>query len=87
MSRFIQSQSFVYIQPVKPRTKFLIGGALVIGTAGYLAASAIKDTGVYYLTPGELSAKTGGASCNKPNLVTHTTNFIYALIIRRVKLH
>ena len=43
---------------MKPRTKFLIGGALVIGTAGYLAASAIKDTGVYYLTPGELSAKT-----------------------------
>ena len=43
---------------MKPRTKFLIGGILVIGTAGYLAASAIKDTGVYYLTPGELSAKT-----------------------------
>jgi len=43
---------------VKPRTKFLIGGAFVIGTAGYLAASAIKDTGVYYLTPAELSAKT-----------------------------
>ena len=43
---------------MKPRTKFLIGGALVIGTAGYLAASAIEDTGVYYLTPGELSAKT-----------------------------
>src|SRR6476660_6553759 len=43
---------------MKPRTKFLIGGLLVIGTAGYLAASAIKDTGVYYLTPGELSAKT-----------------------------
>ena len=43
---------------MKPRTKFLIGGALIIGTAGYLAASAIKDTGVYYLTPGELSAKT-----------------------------
>jgi len=42
---------------VKPRTKFLIGGAFVIGTAGYLAASAIKDTGVYYLTPGELSAR------------------------------
>ena len=43
---------------MKPRTKFLIGGVLVIGTAGYLAASAIKDTGVYYLTPGELQAKT-----------------------------
>ena len=43
---------------MKPRTKFIIGGVLVIGTAGYLAASAIRDTGVYYLTPGELSAKT-----------------------------
>jgi cytochrome c-type biogenesis protein CcmE len=58
MSCFIQSQSFVYIQAVKPRTKFLIGGVLVLGTAGYLAASAINDTGVYYLTPAELSAKT-----------------------------
>jgi len=43
---------------VKPRTKFLLGGALVLGTAGYLMASSIKDTAVYYLTPGELSAKT-----------------------------
>ena len=41
-----------------PRTKFLLGGALVLGTAGYLMASSIKDTAVYYLTPGELSAKT-----------------------------
>lgn len=43
---------------MKPRTKFLIGGVLVLGTAGYLMASSIKDTAVYYLTPGELSAKT-----------------------------
>ena len=55
---FIPHVAPPYIQAVKPRTKFLIGGALVLGTAGYLAASAIKDTGVYYLTPGELSAKT-----------------------------
>ena len=48
----------IYIPAVKPRSKFIIGGVLVIGTAGYLAASAIRDTGVYYLTPGELSAKT-----------------------------
>ena len=41
-----------------PRTKFLLGGALVLGTASYLMASSIKDTAVYYLTPGELSAKT-----------------------------
>jgi cytochrome c-type biogenesis protein CcmE len=39
---------------VKPRGKFIIGGLIVIGTAGYLAASAIRDTGVYYLTPQEL---------------------------------
>ena len=39
------------------RTKFLIGGALVLGTAGYLMATSIKDTGTYYLTPGELATK------------------------------
>ena len=43
---------------MKPRTKFLLGGALVLGSAGYLMASSIRDTAVYYLTPNELSAKT-----------------------------
>jgi cytochrome c-type biogenesis protein CcmE len=42
---------------MKPRTKFLIGGAMVLSVAGYLMASSIRDTGVYYLTPTELSAK------------------------------
>ena len=42
---------------MKARTKFLIGGALVLGVAGYLMASSIKDTGVYYMTPTELAAK------------------------------
>jgi cytochrome c-type biogenesis protein CcmE len=41
----------------KARTKFLVGGALVLGTAGYLMATSIKDTGMYYLTPTELSAR------------------------------
>lgn len=41
---------------MKARTKFLIGGALVLSTAAYLMASSIKETGVYYLTPSELSA-------------------------------
>jgi cytochrome c-type biogenesis protein CcmE len=40
-----------------PRNKFLIGGALVLGTAGFLMAGAIKDTAVYFLTPAELQAK------------------------------
>lgn len=42
---------------MKPRTKFIIGGALVLGTAGYLMAGSIRETGVYYLTPTELSAR------------------------------
>ncbi len=42
---------------MKPRAKFLIGGALVLATAGYLMASSISETGVYYLTPTELATK------------------------------
>lgn len=30
---------------------------MVLGVAGYLMASSIKETGVYYLTPGELASK------------------------------
>ena len=40
-----------------PRTKFIIGGALVLGTAGYLMATSINETATYYLTPQELAAK------------------------------
>jgi len=42
---------------MKPRTKFLIGGGLILGVAGYLMASSIQATGVYYLTPTELATK------------------------------
>jgi cytochrome c-type biogenesis protein CcmE len=42
---------------VKARTKFIIGGLLVLSTSGYLMASSINSTGMYYLTPGELAAK------------------------------
>ena len=42
---------------MKPRTKFIIGGCLVLGVAGYLMASSIQETGVYYLTPTELATK------------------------------
>jgi cytochrome c-type biogenesis protein CcmE len=42
---------------MKARSKFLVGGVAVLGTAGYLMASSIKETGVYYLTPSELAAK------------------------------
>ena len=39
------------------RTKFIIGGVLVLGTAGYLMATSINDTGMYYLTPTELATR------------------------------
>ena len=42
---------------MKPRTKFLIGAGAVLATAGYLMASSIHATGMYYLTPTELSTK------------------------------
>lgn len=42
---------------MKPRIKFLIGGAVILGVAAYLMASSIKTTGVYYLTPQELAHK------------------------------
>lgn len=42
---------------MKPRTKFLIGGAVIVGVAVTLMANSIKATGEYYLTPTELAAK------------------------------
>ena len=42
---------------MKPRTKFLIGGLLVLASASYLMASSIGETGMYYLTPNELAAR------------------------------
>lgn len=44
---------------MKAQTKFVIGGGLILVTVGYLMASGIKETGVYYLTPSELAAKIG----------------------------
>lgn len=42
---------------MKATTKFLTGGTLILGVAGYLMASSISKTGTYYLTPTELSTK------------------------------
>jgi cytochrome c-type biogenesis protein CcmE len=42
---------------MKAGTKFIIGGALVLVTVGYLMATGIKETGVYYLTPTELASR------------------------------
>ena len=42
---------------MKPRTKFMIGGVMVLGTSAWLMTSSIKQTGEYYLTPTEMSAR------------------------------
>lgn len=42
---------------MKAGTKFILGGVLVLGTVGYLMATGIKETGVYYLTPTELASR------------------------------
>ncbi len=48
------------MKAVKARTKFLVSGLLVLSTSGYLMASSIKSTGMYYLTPSELATKVKG---------------------------
>ena len=42
---------------MKPRTKFAIGGLLILSSATYLMASSIDETAMYYVTPNELAAK------------------------------
>jgi cytochrome c-type biogenesis protein CcmE len=42
---------------MKPRMKFVLGGAAILGVAAYLMGSSIKSTGEYYVTPRELASK------------------------------
>src|SRR3954469_23080942 len=39
------------------RVKFLVGAAVILGAGTYLAVTSIRQTGVYYLTPSEMSAR------------------------------
>src|SRR5690349_17145573 len=45
------------IESMKTGTKFAIGAAIVIVSAGWLMATGIKQSGQYFLTPTELSRK------------------------------
>lgn len=42
---------------MKARTKFLIGGFVILGTASYLAAKTTTESATYFLTPSELAAR------------------------------
>ena len=43
---------------MKAGHKFLLGAALIVGSVGFLIAQGVRETGVYFLTPSELAAKT-----------------------------
>ena len=43
---------------MKAGHKFLLGAAIIVSSVGFLIAEGVKETGVYFLTPSELSAKT-----------------------------
>jgi cytochrome c-type biogenesis protein CcmE len=42
---------------VKKQSKFVAGGALLVGVVGYLMVTGMKDSMTYYYTPNELVAK------------------------------
>lgn len=43
---------------MKAGHKFLLGAGVIVASVGFLIASGIKQTGVYFLTPTELAART-----------------------------
>ncbi len=42
---------------MRARAKFIVGALLISASVGFLMASGIKETGVYFVTPSELAAK------------------------------
>ncbi len=42
---------------MKPKTTFMLGGVVVLGSAAWLMTTSIRETGEYYLTPTELSTR------------------------------
>ena len=47
---------------MQPRNKFIVGAALITVSVGYLMASGVKDTGVYFVTPVELAQRVAADS-------------------------
>ena len=43
---------------MKAGHKFLLGASLIVASVGFLIAEGVKETGVYFLTPSELAART-----------------------------
>ena len=47
---------------MKPRNKFIIGAVVIMSSVGFLMASGVKETGVYFVTPMELAEKVAADS-------------------------
>jgi cytochrome c-type biogenesis protein CcmE len=47
---------------MKAGRKFLLGAVLIVASVGFLIAEGVRETGVYFLTPSELAAKTAADS-------------------------
>lgn len=47
---------------MKPRTKFLIGAAVIVASVSLLMAQGVKEFGQYSFTPSELAARTAADS-------------------------
>ena len=47
---------------MKPRSKFIIGALVITTSVGFLMASGVKETGVYFVTPVELAEKVAADS-------------------------
>ncbi len=45
-----------------PRNKFIIGAVVIMSSVGFLMASGVKETGVYFVTPMELAEKVAADS-------------------------
>ena len=43
---------------MKAGTKFILGAGLIVASVAILITQGVKETGVYFLTPTELAAKT-----------------------------
>jgi cytochrome c-type biogenesis protein CcmE len=43
---------------MKAGHKFILGAGLIVASVGFLITEGVKETGVYFLTPAELAAKT-----------------------------
>lgn len=63
---------------MKAGRKFVLGAALIVGSVGFLIAEGVKETGVYFLTPAELAAKTA----SDPSFVENVGFKVGAKVVR-----